>query len=186
MLRWPPLDGSDAASVMSAVVTELGGLSQEEEESIPQKRQAEEAAASSWHFHAAKKRRFGLAQEEYRFDSDTQASRLAQASYLLHVANRPTEARVLFEETLARLVGNDLQAQAEALADLGGACAATGDLKAALKNSEAACRLYSQQLPQDNPTMQSLVGRLYSLNWAIAAQAAAPAPPPHAATATTT
>mmetsp|Transcript_34479 Transcript_34479/g.107715 ORF Transcript_34479/g.107715 Transcript_34479/m.107715 type:complete len:166 (+) Transcript_34479:118-615(+) len=93
---------------------------------------------------------------------------LQQAAYLRHIAGDARGARRLYEEALRRCPASDLRVIAEVLCELGGACAADGDLLAAQQHSEAACRLFARLLPEDHPTLQSLVGRLYSLASAVA------------------
>lgn len=94
---------------------------------------------------------------------------LQEAAYLRHIAGDTWGARALYEQALQRCPAGQLQVAAEVLAELGGACLVLGDLAAAREHSEAACRIFAALLPEDHPTMQRLVGRLYS----IAAQSAA-------------
>merc|ERR1712129_11804 len=98
----------------------------------------------------------------------------------LRISGRPGAARAACEAVLRGLPSasgrpavssHETQLMAQALSELGSCCAAEGDVHAARNHSEAACRLYSQLLPEDHPVLQGLVGRLYCLAMS-AAQAA--------------
>mmetsp|Transcript_63198 Transcript_63198/g.184701 ORF Transcript_63198/g.184701 Transcript_63198/m.184701 type:complete len:149 (-) Transcript_63198:85-531(-) len=110
----------------------------------------------------------GAPEKRARSSSDPGLEALQQAAYLRHIAGDARGARRLYEEALQRCPASDLRVIAEVLCELGGACAAEGDLPAARQHSEAACRLFARLLPEDHPTLRSLVGRLYSLAAAVA------------------
>lgn len=99
---------------------------------------------------------------------------LHRAAYLQHIAGDAAGARSLYEDALQRLPPIDVEPRmaAEVLSGLGSACAALGDYAAAREHSEIACRLFARLLPEDHPTLQSLIGRLYGLAAAAAAAAA--------------